>query len=170
MIYEPLSYWKAQGKDYYKNFVYTAQFALQENNLIQLLDTLEFKSVLELGCGFGRITKLISNYYRLDKYTAIDFSVEQLNMAKVICPDSIEFVCTNLLEYKPTIKYDLVIAVEVLMHLLPKQIHQAIDKMISWSNQHVISVDYYGDENLHYYTTFYMIILNYIMIKQREYQ
>ena len=146
--YDPIQFWKKEGKDYYKNFEYNEQFAIQEDKLIQLLDTLEFKSVLELGCGFGRITGFISGCYRLDKYTAIDISPDQIKTAREICPSNIEFICTDILGYEPKQKFDLVVAVEVLMHQLPSQIHDIIDKMIMWSNKHVVNLDYFANEEL----------------------
>ena len=43
----------------------------------------KFKNVLEVGCGFGRITKLVlSNQPDIQKYTAIDLSPDQINNAE----------------------------------------------------------------------------------------
>ena len=144
MTYKPVSYWKEQGKTYYQNFTYTPQFASQEYSLMNLLDTLDFRSVLELGCGFGRITRLISKDFPLiEDYVAVDISVDQLLNAVEICPDNIYFAHEDINEYEPGMKFDLVIAVEVLMHQLPSKVSRLVDKMIEWSNKYVVSVDYY---------------------------
>jgi len=62
MSYIPNEYWTQRGKDYKKNFKYDDKFELQEQILIEYLKKYSFDSVLEVGCGFGRITKLLLNF------------------------------------------------------------------------------------------------------------
>ena len=76
--YNPKDYWIEQGKVYKNNFRYNNKFELQERLLIEYLasniftptnsgdEPAEF-SVLEVGCGFGRITKLLlTNFGKVD--------------------------------------------------------------------------------------------------------
>ena len=58
---------------------------MQEEVLIAHLNNISgsFKSVLELGCGFGRITQLLlTNYNSIIEYLAIDISPDQIDNAK----------------------------------------------------------------------------------------
>ena len=62
---------------------------MQEEFLLSHLNGISgsFKSVLELGCGFGRITKLLlTNYNNITEYLAVDISSDQIENAKsLIC-------------------------------------------------------------------------------------
>ena len=69
--YNPTEYWHERGKVYKKNFIYDKDKRLQEEFLLTHLNGISgsFKSVLELGCGFGRITKLLlTNYDNITEY------------------------------------------------------------------------------------------------------
>ena len=86
--YNPTEYWHERGKVYKKNFIYDKDKRLQEELLIQYLnniftDNQSLQSVLELGCGFGRITKLLlTNYPGIKEYLAVDLSPHQIENAK----------------------------------------------------------------------------------------
>ena len=85
MSYNPSEYWHEHGKVYKIDFRYDKNFRLQEEFLIDYLNgiTGSFKSVLELGCGFGRITKLLlTNYNNIREYLAVDLSPHQIENAK----------------------------------------------------------------------------------------
>ena len=85
MSYNPSEYWHERGKVYKKNFVYDKDKRLQEEFLLTHLNGISgsFKSVLELGCGFGRITKLLlTNYSNITEYLAVDMSPHQIENAK----------------------------------------------------------------------------------------
>ncbi|MCI4433336.1 MAG: class I SAM-dependent methyltransferase, partial [Nitrosopumilus sp.] len=90
--YIPHNYWKEHGKTYFTNFKYNEDFKKQETKLLDELNKIKFQTVLEYGCGFGRITKLINENFKPINYTAFDISVEQLNNAQKFCDcDNINF-------------------------------------------------------------------------------
>lgn len=157
MSYNPSEYWHERGKVYQKNFRYDKNKLLQEEFLIDYLNgiTGSFKSVLELGCGFGRITKLLlTNFNNIIEYLAVDISPHQIENAKVLLssvklPDNevkLDFMVSDIqslnLDNK---KYDLVILSEVLLHVLPTEIDSIIKKLISLSKKHVVNIDWYED-------------------------
>lgn len=83
--YNPTKYWIEQGRTYKDSFSYNKEFRLQEQMLSEYLRNFspKFKNVLEVGCGFGHITKLvISSHPDIQKYTAIDLSPDQINNAE----------------------------------------------------------------------------------------
>ena len=157
--YTPFEYWYEHGKVYKKKFRYDKNFRLQEEFLIDYLNgiTGSFKSVLELGCGFGRITKLLlTNYNNITEYLAVDLSPHQIENAKNLLssmkklPDNevkLDFMVSDIqslnLDNK---KYDLVILSEVLLHILPTDIDSIIKKLITLSKKHIINIDWYEDE------------------------
>jgi len=83
--YIPNEYWFERGKKYKDEFRHNKNSELQEGILIDYLKNIpsSFSTVLEVGCGFGRITKLVlSNFPNILEYVAIDLSPDQLENAK----------------------------------------------------------------------------------------
>jgi len=120
--------------------------------LINISTFSSFSTVLELGCGFGRITKLLlSNFPDIQEYTAIDLSSDQIENAKEFVRSVIEtkehnpltFIVSDIQSFQNDKKYDLVISAEVLLHILPSEIEQVMNKIVNMSNEHVINIDWY---------------------------
>lgn len=142
--YHPNDYWKERGKLYQKEFVSNKFYQRQENKLLDYLKTIKFETVLEVGCGFGRITQLILSNFPVKKYLAIDLSEDQIKNAKKICSNfkNIEFKNITIQDLKPNDKFDLVLGVEVLLHVLPKEINSVLKKLIYLSNKDIINIDF----------------------------
>ena len=140
--YIPHDYWKEHGKSYFANFEYNDDFKKQEMNLLSELYKIKFQTVLEYGCGFGRITNLINKNFKPIHFTAFDISVEQLNNAEKFCDsDNVDFRVSAIEDFEPNKKYDLVIGSEVLMHVKPENIEDIIRKIVGWSKKYIISID-----------------------------
>jgi SAM-dependent methyltransferase len=166
--YKPREYWIEQGKVYKDNFKYNNKFQLQERFLIEYLANNIFTvvkeadkpvemSVLEVGCGFGRITRLLLENFgnSITKYVAVDMSPDQISNAKRFVHESgkdqnLEFVVSDIQSLGSTgvysEKYDLVLACEVLLHVLPSEIEQVISQLTSMSSRHILNVDWYEEE------------------------
>ncbi|MBV9179659.1 MAG: class I SAM-dependent methyltransferase [Nitrososphaeraceae archaeon] len=160
--YNPQQYWTEQGKTYKEQFRYNKDFRLQEQMLIDYLKRIfplsSSLTVLELGCGFGRITKLLLlNFPNIKEYLAVDLSQHQIENAKEYVrpqeiiikkkeekanPD-IKFLVSDIQSLQVDKKYDLVIASEVLMHVLPSEINEVICKLVNLSNKHIVNIDWY---------------------------
>ena len=155
MSYNPAEYWHERGKVYKKNFRYDKDKRLQEEFLLTHLNGISgsFKSVLELGCGFGRITQLLlTNYSNITEYFAVDISPDQIENAKTLISSAnlpnkvkLDFLVSDIQSLKLDKKYDLVILSEVLLHILPTEIDSIIKKLITLSNKHIINIDWYAD-------------------------
>ena len=152
MSYIPNEYWTQRGKDYKKNFKYDHKFELQEQILIEYLKKYSFDSVLEVGCGFGRITKLLlTNFPEIKEYFAFNLSSHQVENAKININGIennaiVQFAVSDIQSFQPTKKYDLVIASEVLMHVLPSEIQQVIQKLVSFSTKYVCNIDWFEEK------------------------
>jgi len=159
MSYIPQEYWFRHGKTYKEEFKYNKKFELQEKILIDYLknhlSVSPFSTVFELGCGFGRITKLLlSNFSNITEYVAIDLSPNQIENAKEFVRPTMEtkqqnlslnFMVSSIQSFQIQKKYDLVMASEVLMHVLPSEIEDVIRKLVSMSNEHVVNIDWYEE-------------------------
>lgn len=158
MSYVPHEYWSQQGKTYREGFRYNKDFELQERILIDylkgyFLSHTSFSTVLEVGCGFGRITKLLlSNFPYITDYLAIDLSTDQIENAKefvrpaVTGHDQLNFVVSDIQSFQNQKKYDLVVASEVLMHILPSEIEEVLQKLVTISKKHVLNIDWYEEQ------------------------
>jgi trans-aconitate methyltransferase len=144
--YNPREYWLARGKVYKEQFKYDPEKRLQEEVLFDHLKSMPpFQTVLEVGCGFGRISNLIlSNFPTIQEYVATDMSPDQLETAKsFVKSDKVRFIESDIQSLQLDKKYDLVIAVSVLLHILPSEIDRVMATLVSLSKRHIINVDYY---------------------------
>ena len=156
MSYNPSEYWRERGKVYKKNFRYDKDKRLQEEFLLTHLNDISgsFKSVLELGCGFGRITKLLlTNYDNITEYLAVDISPDQIENAKNLISSAklsnkvkLDFLVSDIQSLNLDKQYDLVILSEVLLHILPTEIDSIVNKLISMTKRHIINIDWYEDQ------------------------
>ncbi len=157
MSYNPSEYWRERGKVYKKNFRYDKDKRLQEEFLLTHLNGISgsFNSVLELGCGFGRITKLLlTNYDNITEYLAVDISPDQIENAKTLISSAklsnkvkLDFLVSDIQSLKLDKQYDLVILSEVLLHILPTEIDSIVNKLISVTKRHIINIDWYEDQS-----------------------
>lgn len=140
MSYNPTAYWLKQGraKAVKRDGDATLQ---QEQVLAELLNGLTFDSVLEVGCGDGRVTALVQRH-RPASYLAIDLSPHRIATASKRVP-GVEFEVSSLEDFEPSgRRWDLVIAAEVLMHIPTADIAGATNKLAYMSNRHVVTVDW----------------------------
>jgi trans-aconitate methyltransferase len=116
-----------------------------------------FESVLEVGCGFGRITRLVlSNYKDIKKYTAVDLSPDQVRNAEEYVKSGVDrstlsgidltFTVSDIKSLRSDVKYDLVLAAEVLLHVLPSEIRETMIKLVELSNCHIVNIDYFSEK------------------------
>ena len=157
MSYNPSEYWHERGKIYKKNFRYDKNKRLQEEFLVAHLNNISgsIKSVLELGCGFGRISQLLlTNYPNITEYLAVDISPDQIENAKSLLSSTklpnqvkLDFLVSDIQSLRLDKEYDLVILSEVLLHILPSDIDTIIKKFIKLSKKHIINIDWYEDQS-----------------------
>jgi len=147
MSYDPDEYWHERGKIYQSTFQYNENFRLQEKYLLDHLRRLSFSSVLEVGCGFGRITKLLLENFNITTYTALDLSPDQIESAKryINHSEKVNFVLSDIQSFNPQQKFDLVIGVEVLLHIKPEDIGAVIAKLLSYTNHYFVHIDWYEE-------------------------
>ena len=56
------------------------------------------------------------------------------------------FMVSDIQSFQIQKKYDLVIASEVLMHILPSEIEEVMRKLVSMSNEHVVNIDWFEQQ------------------------
>jgi ubiquinone/menaquinone biosynthesis C-methylase UbiE len=159
MTYNPGQYWAEQGKTYKEQFRYNKKFELQEQMLIDylkknlIIPSSSSLTVLEVGCGFGRITRLLlQNFPNIREYLAVDLSRHQIENAKQYVEKEgqsnvdLKFIVSDIQSLKVGKRYGLVIAIEVVLHILPSEINQIVTKLVNMSNKHVVNIDWYEEQ------------------------
>lgn len=137
------------GKDYMQRFRTRKLFMKikhrkQESEILRVLSELDFSSVLEVGCGFGRMTKLIMNRFNPIPYVAFDISPDQIQNAREYVGNKVDFRVSSIgnFAFKEN-SYDLVFASSVLMHIPPQEIQSTINKMVLAAKKYIVNVDWY---------------------------
>ena len=143
--YEPISYWSQMGKTRIKQ---RRWFDKQQEIILKTLQNHQINSILEIGCGDGRITELIIKNFDIKKYHAIDISSDRINRTKKLTSKyadklQLKLIQSSFQDFQSREKYDLVIAVEVLMHVPPEEVGSFVKKMKSLSKKYIFNLDYY---------------------------
>jgi len=115
-------YWLERGENYFDEVFPQDYHRLQERFLCDVLRAgrVPLDRVLELGCGFGRITRVLAQRFPLANIHATDLSEDQLVKARKLCGGhrNVTFSRHDFCSTAPFPggDYDTAIAVEVLLH------------------------------------------------------
>ena len=138
-FFDPTKYWSKQG-----HIVLDSDLREQREIIMKHVSKLEFNSVFEVGVGEARLTEPILRSKKIERYDGCDINPTRLNVTKDKLKDFDQFNC-ELKEFELVDKkdknYDLVMAIEVLMHIPPSDIKNTIEKMIKYSKKYVINAD-----------------------------
>lgn len=85
--------------------------------------------ILELGCGFGRHTRLLLD--RKFAVTGVDVSSEMIKLARQHCPEA-ELICVDALAFDSAQKFDGVLAWDSMFHLNMNQHRRMVKKIAGW--------------------------------------
>ena len=129
MTFSPEAYWLKTKPPVYPSH------REQEAALAEVLGSLDFDSTLEVGCGDGRISSLLPQ-----PLTVLD--LEPKRVAATAERTGARGICSSLQDFTTDQRWDLVIAVEVLMHIPPKDIQSACDKLLALASRWVVTCDW----------------------------
>lgn len=146
IYYDYVNYWKKEGelsKIDSLSFKLNKDHEAQEMPLVDAVLDVGPESILEIGAGWGRITKLLRHNKIASQYTAMDISYHRL---KQITDKTIGRIVSDFMDYaSPSFDtYDLILAVEVLMHIPPNIIEDFVEKMKRHADT-IIVLDYDPD-------------------------
>lgn len=123
------AYWAERGKEYAINWQRTPEYASQEAALLKVILPLNPTTILDMGCGFGRMGTLITAALPGVRYTGVDVSEAQLEAAHQRLPHA-TLHQGDVLTWQADQRYDVVLAVELLMHIPPSAVGQAIHRLV----------------------------------------
>ena len=156
MKFDQGAYWRERGKGYFAEFASQdeslgARFASQEREFTNVLEKLHLmgaKSILEIGCGFGRITSILSKYFpEAQRLVCMDISREQMVRARQMLGGVSHtgpfFVQGDIRSAPIQEKFDVVFASEVFLHFPPGEIRSVLHCAQMLSNWVLIHIDPY---------------------------
>ena len=159
--FDPQQYWKAKGSIYLDNFNGNDNLIRHQEQMVlgyieKNVPKEDVTKVFEVGCGFGRYTKLIlESFPRIVQYRAIDISSDLLNGAKKYVNDKrVIYVEKAIQGFNIGEKHDLVFAGETLFQIPTSDIESVVFKLLSLTRKHFIHIDperYYKRRELYFY-------------------
>jgi trans-aconitate methyltransferase len=141
VTYDPTTYWRKRGVSYEAALAPGLQNA-QETILLPFLAGLEFASVLDVGCGYGRLGVLLRERRPEVIYAGVDVSPDQLASAQRHLPGAELFEASFADFQVGDRRWDLVLSVQFLMHVTPEQVESAVRKLIRLSSRHVVVAEW----------------------------
>lgn len=148
-------YWEERGRTYLKDFnkktvVQRLRYLIQEQVIIGALNKVqretEVRRILDAGCGFGRITRILCELFPFADIHGIDISDDQLKLAEDLMP-RVQFRKTSIINPAGGVPLNqLTTAVEALMHIEPAAIEGAIETLTRGAEQFILTVDWWTDD------------------------
>jgi SAM-dependent methyltransferase len=108
--------------------------------IVDFVQTLHPKNVLEVGCNFGRELKFLEE---LTKVHGIDKDAEKIEKAKAYVHGSFKVADASLIPTSNN-RFDLVYGTGVFCHNPPEKITQFINEMYRVSKKYILIVEYVG--------------------------
>jgi len=108
------------------NYVSTIEF------LLDRLKKEEFKSLVDIGCGDGRLTKEIAQRFPNRHIAGVDYSQQAISLAKAMYPEG-EFHQINILNGNLDLSFDAATLIEVFEHIplqMQKQFIEVVAKCL----------------------------------------
>jgi SAM-dependent methyltransferase len=162
LAFDNRAFWIKVGGDYLRHYPAEAYKDIDKafvNVMKKELDINKIENVLEIGCGFGRISKvMIELLPSLKNYEAIDLSKEMIEQWKSYCKlrESEGAFIAYVADFEDKEErfglYDLVLSVEV-MTSIPSgiqgeyRVKKFIDRMIDHSKKYVVNQDWFNAPN-----------------------
>lgn len=136
-----MTYWAERGKTFEAEATARGWDRAEEPALTDLLATLQFESVLDVGCGFGRVGQGLVEARPWLRYVGMDVSPDLVMAAQRRLPGR-EIVCADLVTWQDDRLFDLVLAVSVLSHIRPEAVEGVIAKLWQAARHDLVVLDW----------------------------
>lgn len=144
--FDPDAYWTANGSSLAPPGSEGPEQAAVLKELSELIQELQningqIQTVIDVGCGQGRLASFLLDELPQAKYTGVDLAEAQLRGTAAVRPDGSYFL-SRLQDFRPGIKWDMVICSEVLLHIPPSDIAVACNNLLDITGKYLITVDW----------------------------
>lgn len=142
MTFDPRTYWPAMGPWLAGPGAVSPEHILVESYLAALLPSLNpIHSVLDVGCGRGRLASLLGEALPAAHYTGLDIGEAQVEATQKVRPDGTLYL-TPIQDFDTKHKYDLVLVSEVLMHIPPNEIESVCKKLMKLATKAIVAIEW----------------------------
>ena len=107
------------------------KWELEKSSFLRVIEGYLTKegSMMELGCGLGRWTRVLSSHVK--NIEAYDYSDSFIKNAKIICAkeniNNVSFTCSNVAEIQPNRHFDYIVSIALLHYLDELQFKKCIE-------------------------------------------
>lgn len=134
-------YWRDRGRRFEDEAKAAGWWGIDNQPLVDVLRALHFTSVLDIGCGFGRMADVAMRLKPGVRYLGVDVSPDMIESARQRYPYS-EWLCADYRDFRATRKFDLVLAVSSLSYLSPDEIEPVLARLRKWAVRDLVIVDW----------------------------
>jgi len=155
--YDPLHFWEDYGDKYAKEFKKIQDIQRNIGWIVHRIKTLNVETLIDVGCGFGRLEPFLIDGANIKKITAVDFSQKQLNSAKDYLKeypqiDKVTFLKASAKRIPvENSSFDCVLSSECLMHQNYNKTNHIIREMHRITKEYVILVERFIFDGEHPY-------------------
>lgn len=146
--------WILKGRTYRgdfnkKTFIQKIRYLIQEQvigcALSLVHEEIKVTNILDAGCGFGRIIRILCEFFPFARIYGIDISPDQIDEACSEFP-RVSFWNSSVTESRYHIPNELTTAVELLMHIGPDEIENAVKYITHSAREFIITVDWWTED------------------------
>lgn len=155
MTFDSDRYWVDRGRTYREEFEAKPlrkkiPYWVQEYYIKVALEWIsrisEVERILDMGCGFGRITAILCRKFPFAVIAGMDISGDQLNEARRTMGGRVAFYKDSITDFGYTWDNDIITVIEVLMHIPRDKIARAIETLKLACFGYVITVDWWTED------------------------
>ena len=127
---------------------------MQKTHTPAVMDMLQYSlsplhttfSFIDAGCGNGWVVRYMNNQTMCETAIGVDGAIEMINKAKRLDTEG-QYILSDLMDYKPKKKVDLVLSMEVFYYFLnpSKFLNHIKEHWLQSKGRLIIGVDYYKE-------------------------
>lgn len=142
MTFDPRTYWPAMGPWLAGPGAVSPEHIRIEQLLTDLLPSLNpIHSVLDVGCGRGRLAALLKDVLPAAKYTGVDIGEAQTQATQAVRPDGAVYT-VPIQDFDTKHTFDLILCSEVLMHIPPYEMPEVADRLIRMATKAIVLIEW----------------------------
>ena len=109
------------------------KYLFTQDLLFEHLDKIQFSSIVDIGCGDGKVTKEIARRYSEKRVCGIDYSEQAISLARLLVSQA-NFYSHDILRQSFQSKFDVGCSIEVIEHIPTDLLPKFVDAMADMLN------------------------------------